>query len=130
MVSSLLIKADLKSSFSLFFAHYGRYDMMSKKLYALLKKQYNIKICRWVMSSEMNSLHHGYIFLCLECKEIFRRCPLHFSLNLLSKMMFEVKRFHEGFLVVRNNPNYKVPPPRNCKTTYERKLCLSRSSTY
>ena len=27
----------------------------------------------------------------------------------MSKMMHELQYFHEGFLLIRNNPNFKVP---------------------
>ena len=92
MVSSLFTKVGIKASLLQFFL---QYDQTLRINYATLKKRYTIKITLWVMSSQMSTMHHAYIFLCLEYKDIFMYTLLDFALHLLSKMMYEVKRFHE-----------------------------------
>ena len=67
------------------------------------------------MSSKINTMYHVYIFLCLECKDLFKFSTLDLALQLLSKVMYEVKRFYEFFLLVRNNPNFREPPQRILK---------------
>ena len=106
MVSSLLTKVNIKASLLQSFLQCNE---SLRTNYATLKKIYAMKTTQWVMSSQINTMHHAYIFLCLKCKDIFTCTQLDFVLHLFSKMMYEIKYFHKCFLLVSNNPNFRVP---------------------
>ena len=67
-----------------------------------------MKIIQCITRSQFNTFHHECIFLCLKWEDIFKYITLDLVMYILSKTMHKVKRFHECFLLVSNNPNFRV----------------------